>query len=133
MGAIRTAHYLGLGEDDNVVTIATDGFDRYPSVMADLERRTDGPIDDARLTQWYEEIFCRWDPKDFLDVRPKEQKERLFRMKEETWLRFEYSKEYLDRMKSQAFWDEEFAKIPAMDAAIAELRERSGMWPPPGV
>jgi len=133
MGAIRTAHYLGLGEDDNVVTIATDGFDRYPSVMADLERRTDEPIDDARLTQWYEQIFCRWDPKDFLDVRPTEQKERLFRMKEETWLRFEYSKEYLDRMKSQAFWDEEFAKIPAMDAAIAELRERSGMWPPPGV
>ena len=39
LGAIRMARFLDLGPDDNVVTIATDGFDRYPSVLADLERR----------------------------------------------------------------------------------------------
>ncbi len=31
LGAIRTARHLGLGRNDNVVTVATDGFDRYPS------------------------------------------------------------------------------------------------------
>jgi cysteine synthase len=130
MGAIRTAHYLGLGEGDNVVTIATDGFDRYPSVMRDLEQRVGRPIDRPVMTQWFEQIFRQWSPADFLDVRSREQKERLFRMKEETWLHFEYSKEYLDRMKSQTFWDEEYALIPKMDEAIAALRERSGAWPP---
>ena len=39
LGAIRMARFLGLGPHDNVVTIATDGFDRYPSVLAELERR----------------------------------------------------------------------------------------------
>ncbi|MGB4504192.1 MAG: pyridoxal-phosphate dependent enzyme, partial [Syntrophaceticus sp.] len=39
LGAIKMAHYLRLGPDDNVVTIATDGFDRYPSVMKDIEER----------------------------------------------------------------------------------------------
>jgi len=132
MGAIRTAHLLDLGPDDNIVTIATDGFDRYPSVMRDLERRMGGTITREQIARWFEEIFRQWDPADFLDVRPREQKERLFRMKEEMWVRFEYPKEYLDRMKSQTFWDEEYALIPKMNEAIAELRERSGVWPPPG-
>ena len=43
LGAIRLARYLGLGPEDNVVTIATDGFDRYPSVLANLEKRR-GPL-----------------------------------------------------------------------------------------
>src|SRR5579872_3885912 len=46
LGAIRLARYLNLGRGDNVVTIATDGFDRYPSVLADLENRA-GPIDES--------------------------------------------------------------------------------------
>ncbi len=130
MGAIRTAHFLDLGEDDNVVTIATDGFDRYPSVMRDLEQRVGRPIDRSLMAHWFEQIFRNWEPTDFLDVRGREQKERLFRMKEQTWLRFEYTKEYLDKMKSQAFWDEEYSLIPKMNEAIAELRERSRTWPP---
>jgi cysteine synthase len=130
MGAIRTANFLGLGEEDNVVTIATDGFDRYPSVMEDLARRTDGPIDSARLEKWYADIFCTMNPADFLDIRPRAQQERLFRQKEQTWLRFNYSQEYLDRMKSPDFWEEEYSKVPAMNDAIAELREKQGVWPP---
>jgi cysteine synthase len=39
LGAIKMAKYLKLGPDDNVVTIATDGFDRYDSVIEDLHRR----------------------------------------------------------------------------------------------
>ncbi|HHY59719.1 MAG TPA: pyridoxal-phosphate dependent enzyme, partial [Clostridia bacterium] len=37
LGAIKMAKYLRLGPDDNVVTIATDSFDRYDSVLQDLE------------------------------------------------------------------------------------------------
>ena len=33
LGAIKLAKYLRLGPGDNVVTIATDGFDRYNSVL----------------------------------------------------------------------------------------------------
>ncbi len=122
IGAIKTAKMLGLGKGDNVVTIATDGFDRYPSVMEDLEKRR-GPIDDDRLEVWARGIFRGATTEEILDVRPREQKNRLFRMKRELWTRFGYSEEYLRRMETQDFWDEEYARIPEIDARIREWRE----------
>ncbi len=114
LGAIRLARYLDLGPDDNVVTIATDGFDRYPSVLNALEKRTSG-FD-------FERVFRGGDDSDFLDIRPAHEKERLFGYKEDVWTRFNYSHEYLDRMKSQAFWDEEFDKIGEIDAGLKRAR-----------
>src|ERR1039457_3503982 len=98
IGAIRLARFLELGPKDNVVTIATDGFERYPSVLAQLERHDDR----------FEEVFRGFDPAKILDVRPREQKERLFGYKEAVWTKFNYSLAYLDRMKSQSFWDAEY-------------------------
>ncbi|MCX7019039.1 MAG: pyridoxal-phosphate dependent enzyme [bacterium] len=122
LGAIRTARLLGLGGGENVVTIATDGFDRYPSVMDDLARRVGGTITESMLDDWHESIYRACDPALMLDVRPRAQQERLFLQKEETWMRFNYTREYLDSMKSRDFWEVEYAKIPAMNAAIAEMR-----------
>jgi cysteine synthase len=121
IGAIRMARYLGLGPEDNVVTIATDGMDRYPSVLANLEKRR-GPLDDAKLSASFEEIF-RGDARDILDVRPREQKERLFGYKEQVWTSFGYSRAYLESMKAQSFWDGEFDKIPAIDQALLKARK----------
>src|ERR1019366_6106668 len=56
LGAIRMARFLDLGSDENVVTIATDGFDRYPSVLADLARRR-GPLHVSDLDACIEEVF----------------------------------------------------------------------------
>ena len=123
LGAIRTARHLNLGPDDNVVTIATDGFDRYPSVLSDLEQRR-GPLDDATLSGWFEAIFRAYDPREILDVRPAEQKERLFGYKQQVWTGFGYSTAYLDRMKSQSFWDGEFEKIEGIDRALVDARGR---------
>jgi cysteine synthase len=114
LGAIRMARFLGLGPEDNIVTIATDGFDRYPSVLANLAERT-GPPDE----NGFERIFRGGDPSEILDVRPREQKERLFGYKEEVWSSFHYSQAYLNGMKSQTFWDAEFDKIGAIDEALA--------------
>ncbi len=122
LGAIYMARFLGLGTQDNVVTIATDGFDRYPSVLADRERRQ-GPLSDASLKALYEGVFRSGDSRDILDVRPHEQKERLFGYKQNVWTPFGYSLSYLESMKSQAFWDEEFRKIGEVDAKL--LKERS--------
>jgi len=55
LGAISIARYLDLSPDDNVVTIATDGFDRYPSMLDDLAARA-GEINSARAKNWYESI-----------------------------------------------------------------------------
>ena len=124
LGAIKTAKLLKLGREQNVVTVATDGFDRYPSVMQDLERRR-GPVTDAKIAEWYERIFREATTDAMLDVRSGVQKERLFRQKREVWSRFGYSDAYLEKMKSQAFWDDEYAKIADIDAGVAAGRKLS--------
>jgi cysteine synthase len=123
LGAIRMARFLDLGPDDNVVTIATDGFDRYPSVLEDFERRR-GLLHASELGARLEEVFRGGGPDDILDVRPRQQKERLFGYKQEVWTNFGYSLPYLEGMKSQSFWDEEYDKIGEIDARLLEQRDR---------
>jgi cysteine synthase A len=120
LGAIRMARFLELGPDDNVVTIATDGFDRYPSVLANLQQRM-GPLSNEQAGDWFEKIF-RDDASEILDVRPPAQKDRLFGYKEEVWKSFHYSQAYLDSMKSQAFWEAESDKMRSIDSALLETR-----------
>jgi cysteine synthase A len=117
LGAIRFARHLNMGPDDNVLTIATDGFDRYPSVLDNLEKRTQDYD--------FEKVFRGGTAADFLDVRSKEEKERLFTYKENVWTRFNYTRAYLDRMKSQSFWDSEYEKIQAIDARLTTVLGQS--------
>jgi cysteine synthase len=121
LGAIRFARRLNLGPEDNVVTVATDGFDRYPSVLAELEERNSAPAETA-LQGWLETVFRNYDPQTFLDVRPREQKQRLFGYKQRVWSEFGYSQSYLDGMQSQSFWDAEFDKIGEIDRRLIAQR-----------
>ena len=118
LGAVRLARHLNLGSEDNVVTIATDGFDRYPSVLADLEKRR-GPVDASS----FEEVFRGGTADEVLDVRGADEKQRLFQYKEQVWSGFHYSHAYLESMQSQGFWDGEFEKIEAIDRALISSRK----------
>lgn len=124
LGAIRLARHLRLGPKDNVVTIATDGFDRYPSVLAELARRKPMTADQT-LQDLFEGIFRGGAREDLLDVRPRDQKQRLFRYKQETWSKFGYSDAYLEKMKSQGFWETEAAKVEQFDADLLRARKSS--------
>lgn len=120
-GAIKMAKYLRLGPDDNVVTIATDSFDRYDSVLQDLERRY-LETEDYVLERWAKEVFLDVGEDYIYDFRKMEAKERLFEQKEKDWLPFGYSKEYIDSMRNQEFWENEYNKIFEYDKKIKELR-----------
>lgn len=121
IGAIKTAKLLGLGPQDNVVTVATDRFDRYPSVLAELERRAGAP-DATTLEAWAERIFRGADSSAILDVRGAAEKERLHRMKEQLWRRFGYGDELFRAMRGAAYWDEQAAAVEWIDRRIAEAR-----------
>jgi len=121
LGAIRLARHLDLGPGDNVVTIATDGFDRYPSVLADLDRRA-GSLGPRELPARFEKVFRGGTPEEILDVRGAAEKQRLFGYKEQVWSGFHYSHSYLESMKSQTFWDAEFDKIDSIDQALVRAR-----------
>ena len=97
IGAIKMAKYLRLSEQDNVVTIATDGFDRYDSVITDLNRRV-LETEDFVLRRWFKDIFLRADIEDIKDVRGKDAKDILFKQKENDWLKFNYPLSYLNEI-----------------------------------
>ncbi len=122
IGAIKTAKYLGLGPQDNVVTVATDSYDRYPSVSNDLYSRHGGKPDEDTLEMWAKAAFLGASIGETIDLNRPGEKERLQKMKRDLWTRFGYSGPEIDRMASQVFWDEEYGKIEAIDPAIAEIR-----------
>lgn len=122
LGAIKMAHYLKLGPEDNVVTIATDGFDRYPSVLEDLETRY-LETEKFVLRRWARDIFLKMNTDYVYDFRSPKAKEQLYNQKEKDWLPFGYSQEYLDEMKTEEFWETEFAKVEHYDQEIAKLRK----------
>ena len=57
-------------------------------------------------------------------MRPSDEKQRLFACKEDVWKNFGYSPSFLEKTKSQSFWDAEFASIEAIDAALTAARAR---------
>jgi cysteine synthase len=122
IGAIKTAKYLGLGPEDNIVTIATDSYDRYPSVSQALYERNGGRPDDDQLEMWAKSVFLGASLGEIVDLRRDGHHQRLHDMKSELWMRFGYSAEFIDRMASQTFWDEEYGKIEEIDPLIEELR-----------
>jgi len=122
IGAIKTARLLGLGKGDNIVTVATDRYDRYPSVLAELEAR-DGALTNDRLSSWSDRIFGNATTSDILDVRGSEAKKRLFDLKAMTWSRFGYDEEFFRAMKSPSFWQAQVDQIPEIDRKIAGLRD----------
>lgn len=121
VGAIKMAKHLNLGPEDNIVTVATDGFDRYDSVLENLESR-ELETEDHVMKRWFRDIFMRADTNHITDVRGERAKEHLFDQKERDWLKFDYPKSYLDQMKSLDFWHDEYEKVHAYNEKIREKR-----------
>ena len=88
VGAIKTAKYLGLGPEDNVVTIATDSYDRYPSVSQALYGRNNGKPSDDQLEMWAKSVFLGASVGEIVDLTKPGQQQRLQQMKTELWTRF---------------------------------------------
>jgi cysteine synthase len=121
LGAIKMAKFLRLGPGDNIVTVATDGFDRYNSVLEELGHRY---LETAPLVleRWAKDIFLGAQDDHVYDFRKAAGKEQLFTQKENDWLPFGYTKKFMDSMKEQSFWDEQYTKVKGYNEKISALR-----------
>jgi hypothetical protein len=122
LGAIKLAKFLRLGPGDNVVTVATDGFDRYDSVLEEMNSRY-LELAPQVLDRWTQDIFLSASDEHVFDFRKPSVKERLFTQKERDWLKFGYSKTFLDSMRSQKFWDAQHAKVGEYNEKILAARQ----------
>jgi cysteine synthase A len=121
IGAIKTAKALKLGKGKNVVTFATDGFDRYPSVMKRLNE-TAGKMtkDEAKRRMG---IFRKADTKEWVQEGTPFHRQRWHNQKYYTWV--EQQGKEIDELRALAnpdFWLKEQAKISDIDKQLAKAR-----------
>jgi cysteine synthase len=120
-GAIKAARHYGFGKDDLVVTIATDGLDRYGSVMDDM-RRDHGVVDEveavARVRSLFHGLRSDW----MFDGTP-DNHARWHNLKYYTWVEQQgKTVEELDAQKDPAWWEAEQHKVQDIDARLKEYR-----------
>ncbi len=121
LGAIKVAKALRIPAGRNVVTVATDGVDRYQPLLAGLQGSA-GIVDQTAIRLWAGRIFGSAEPHGLLDLRPPAEKERLLRQKQELWTRFGYDPAYLQAMQSASFWEEEYARVADYDGRLRQAR-----------
>ena len=121
LASIKAAHHYGLGAKDAVLTLATDGFDRYPSVLERLVSER-GPLtgDDARRR--VEEVFHGQGGEWVLEGTPSVRR-RWHNQKYFTWVEQQgKSVAELNALADPAFWEQQRAKADEIDASIRERR-----------
>lgn len=121
LGAIKTAKFYGLGPKDNVVTVATDGLDRYHSVMADMAARY-GAIDRTRAVTYLESIFLGAGL-DWIQEGTRHNRRRWFNLKYYTWVEQQgKTVEELNAQRSPDWWAEHQERVADFDKALREAR-----------
>jgi cysteine synthase len=121
IGAIKTAKFYGLGPEANVVTIATDGLDRYPSVMADLAR-THGALTRERAAAYVESIF-HGAKLDWIQEGDKLNRQRWFNLKYYTWVEQQgKTVSELDAQRDPAWWAGHQREVEVFDRLLRQAR-----------
>jgi len=120
LAAIRAAEHYRLGPRQAVVTVATDGFDRYPSVLRRLDAEQ-GPMD-AEKARRRLAIFRSRRTGFLLEATP-EVRRRWHNQKYFTWV--EQQGRTVAELRAQedpAWWLEHQERAPAIDRQIRERR-----------
>jgi len=120
LASVKAARHYGLGPKDAVFTVATDGFDRYPSVLKRLDEAR-GPMgrDEARRRV---SIF-RGQGSDWLLEGKPETRRRWHNQKYFTWVEQQgRTVEELRAQEDPAFWVEQQERAAEIDRGIRERR-----------
>ena len=128
LAAVKTAKYLGLGSQDVVMTVATDGASMYASERERVEAR-DYPkgFDEAHAA----EAFGRWmlaAGTDHLLETNLRDRERIFDLGYYTWVEQQgVSLTDFTARRSQDYWVDLRERLATWDGLIEEFNARTGV------
>jgi cysteine synthase len=128
LGAIKTAKHYGLGPDDVVVTVATDGAALYHSERdLALAKYFDGNFDELAAAEVFGEHVLGTTT-DHLRELTLEERTRIFNLGYYTWVEQQgVSVEDFVARREPAFWRGVQAQVAEWDAAIDEFNARTGV------
>ncbi|MCA0437160.1 MAG: pyridoxal-5'-phosphate-dependent protein subunit beta [Actinobacteria bacterium] len=122
LAAISSAKVLGLGADDVIVTVATDGSQMYPSEIAKIKTRDFGgeftPADAVEV--WARHLANV--PTDATLELTEFDKDRIFNLGYYTWVEQQGTPfELFEARRSQEFWTDLHKYLPIWDAMIRDF------------
>jgi cysteine synthase len=128
LAAIKTAKYYGLGSDDVIVTVATDGAAMYGSERElALAKYFPGGFDEVGAAEVYGEHLLGATT-DHLRELTHEERERIFNLGYYTWVEQQgISLEDFQARRDPAFWTGIHASATAWDEQIGEFNARTGV------
>lgn len=123
LAAIKTAKYYEFGKNDVILTVATDGFDRYPSVLEKLtkEQGPQTPELLRRRLDHFRGADLGWCLEGTLETRKRWHNQKYF-----TWVEQQgMSVDELNALWSPDFWQEHAERIPELDKKVLAARGES--------
>ena len=104
LGAIKYAKFMGLGSDDAVLTVATDGAEMYGTEL-DSAQRAVGPLDALAAAEIYGRYMLGAATDHTVEL-DRYGRERIFNLGYYTWVEQQgVSLADFDARRDQAFWD----------------------------
>jgi cysteine synthase A len=128
LGAIKTAKYLGLGRDDVVVTVATDGAELYSSERdLALARYFSGSFGEVEAAEVYGEHLLGAATDHLLELGHRD-RDRIFNLGYYTWVEQQgVSIADFEARRDPAFWERIREVVPIWDDLIDDVNARTGV------
>ena len=126
IGAIKTAKHYQMSADDVIVTVATDGMERYHSVMSRM-REARGALDEAAAAAIVDGVFHRAGL-DWIMEGTVQARERWHNLKYYTWVEQQgKTVDELDAQRDAAWWRGHQRRVGEIDRRLLRQRvERDG-------
>lgn len=127
LGAIKTAKHFGMGPDDVIVTVATDGAAMYATEREkSLKKYFPGGFDAVAAGETFAGHLGSVTNDHLLDATHAD-RNRIFNLGYFTWVEQQgVSIEEFEARRDQRFWQEMRAIIPAWDQMIEEFNGQTG-------
>jgi cysteine synthase len=131
VASIKIARYLNLGEDDVILTVATDGANMYGSERqkTSAQRFADG-FDERHAGEVTAQFLLGATTDHVLELDARE-RTRIFNLGYYTWVEQRgVSVEAFEARRAQTFWRRLRARVAAWDEMIVEFNQRTGVVHP---
>ncbi|MCA9674250.1 MAG: pyridoxal-phosphate dependent enzyme [Kofleriaceae bacterium] len=130
LSAIKTARLLGLGPDDAIVTVATDGAEMYATeIDKAIAKRFGGAYDRAAAERALDTHLAGASTEHTVALSPRD-RDRIFNLGYFTWVEQQgVSLDAFERRRDQAFWVGLRHAIPVWDELIRGFNAETGVSP----
>jgi cysteine synthase A len=126
IGAVKLAKYLGLGPEDAVITVATDGAPLYATEHGiSTDKYFGGRFDGVDAAEVFGRYLLGAATDHLLELSLRD-RERIFNLGYYTWVEQQgVSVADFEERRGQAFWDAMVEHVPVWDALIDDFNART--------